>query len=215
MDRGRVSSSFLEYHSLRQQFPTARENILLYKQRKKSVLTPISWNRYQTMFDEIEYQILETTGQQTITHVVTPVGAGSLSSAVVTHFERTKRSPKPTIITVEPESAACLKASLEIGMMASVHATYTICTGMCCGTLSASAWPILKEGVTVAITVNDAEVDEAISLLQKYSIHAGPCGAASLAGIRKLARGDEINLSPKSVVLILCTEARRGYQMRV
>src|ERR1700692_2986548 len=101
------------------------------------------------MFDEIEEQILEVTGQQTITHVVAAVGAGSLSSAVVTHFERTSRSTKPTIVTVEPESAACLKASLEIGKMASVHATFTICTGMCCGTLSASVWPILKDGVSV------------------------------------------------------------------
>jgi diaminopropionate ammonia-lyase len=141
--------------------------------------------------------------------------AGSLSSSVVTHFERTSRSVKPSIITVEPESAACLKASLEAGRMTSVHATYTICTGMCCGTLSACVWPTLKDGVTVATTVNDEEVDEAIQLLEKYGIHAGPCGAASLAAVRKLARGEDVHFGPNSVVVILCTEGKRGYQLQI
>jgi diaminopropionate ammonia-lyase len=168
---------------------------------------------YQTMFDEIEEQILEVTGQQVITHVVTPVGAGSLTSATVTHFERTPRSNKPTIVTVEPETAACMKASLEAGKMASVNATYTICTGMCCGTLSASVWPILKGGVNVAMTVNDTEVDEAIHALQKYGVYAGPCGAASLAALQKLARVGDIPLTLDSVVVVLCTEGKRGYQL--
>ena len=169
---------------------------------------------YQTMFDEIEEQVREATGRQTITQVVVPVGAGSLACAVVIHFS-TPRSPKPEIITVEPESAACLKASLEAGKMTSVHATYTICTGMCCGTLSASVWSILREGVTVASTVSDQEVDKAIHTLQKYSISAGPCGAASFAAIQKLARVQGIQLGPNSVVVILCTEAKRGYELRV
>ncbi|KAE9378059.1 pyridoxal-phosphate dependent enzyme family [Stipitochalara longipes BDJ] len=170
---------------------------------------------YQTMFDEIEEQIIQATGQNVITHIVTPVGAGSLASSVVTHFERTSRSAKPTIVTVEPESAACLKASLEAGTMTSVHATYTICTGMCCGTLSASVWPILKDGVSIATTVNDAEVDQAIHTLQKYSILAGPCGAASLAAIGKLAKEEDCHLVPDSVVIVLCTEGKRGYQFQI
>lgn len=168
---------------------------------------------YQTMFDEIEEQILEVTGQQRITHVVTPVGAGSLASATVSHFERTPRSEKPVIVTVEPESAACMKASLEAGKMASVNATYTICTGMCCGTLSASVWPILKDGVQVAITINDSEVNEAIHALQRFGVYAGPCGAASLAALQKLARVGGMPLPPDSVAVALCTEGKRGYQL--
>ena len=34
------------------------------------------------MFDEIEEQVVDITGLQTITHVVTPVGSGSLCQAV-------------------------------------------------------------------------------------------------------------------------------------
>ena len=138
-----------------------------------------------------------------------PVGAGSLACAIVTHFERSPRAVQPTIITVEPESAACLKASLEAGQMTSVHATYTICTGMCCGTLSASVWPRLGVGVAAAVTVNDGEVDKELHTLQKYGVQAGPCGAASLAAARKLPDVRGINLALDSVVVILCTEGKR------
>jgi diaminopropionate ammonia-lyase len=169
---------------------------------------------YQTMFDEIEEQIIEATGQNGITMCVAPVGAGSLASSVVTHFERTPRSVKPAIVTVEPESAACLKASLEAGTIASVSATYTICTGMCVGTISACVWPILKDGVSIATTVSDSEVDEAIQTLQRYGIRAGPCGAASLAALRKLAKAGGTYLAPNSVVVVLCTEGERGYQFQ-
>ena len=170
---------------------------------------------YQTLFDEIEEQIIEATGKKTISHVITPVGAGSLASSVVTHFERRSRSDKPTIVTVEPETAACLQASLEAGRLASVQATYTICTGLCCGTLSKVSWPILKDGVSIATTVNDVEVEKAIHTLQKYGISAGPCGAASLAAARKLVEGGDIHFTPKDVVIILCTEGKRGYQLRI
>jgi diaminopropionate ammonia-lyase len=37
---------------------------------------------YQTMFDEIEEQVIDITGQQNVTHVITPVGSGSLCQAV-------------------------------------------------------------------------------------------------------------------------------------
>ena len=171
---------------------------------------------YQTMFDEIEEQLLDITGDKKIDYVVTPVGAGSLAAATVTHFQRTPRTVKPAIVTVEPDSAACMRASLEAGKMASVNATYTICTGMCCGTLSVVAFPILKEGIEVAMTVSDVEVEVAIQLLQGYGVYAGPCGAASLAAVRKLLlnRPGELVLAPDAVAVILCTEGKRGYEMR-
>jgi len=171
---------------------------------------------YQTMFDEIEEQLLDITGDKKIDYVVTPVGAGSLAAATVTHFQRTPRTVKPAIVTVEPYSAACMKASLQAGKMASVSATYTICTGMCCGTLSVVVFPILKEGIKVAMTVSDVEVEEAIQLLQGYGVYAGPCGAASLAAVRKLLlnRPGELVLAPDAVAVILCTEGKRGYEMR-
>ncbi|KAL2071374.1 hypothetical protein VTL71DRAFT_12609 [Oculimacula yallundae] len=174
---------------------------------------------YQTMFDEIEEQVLTLTGERTITHVLTPVGVGSLAQAVTMHFQRTergggegeKRKEKPVIVTVEPESAACLKKSLEMGTPTSVDAEYTICTGMCCGTISLIGWPVLREGVMASVTVNDGEVHRAVGELDVFGVGAGPCGAATLAGLRVLARSGEMSLHPEDVVVVLCTEGKRGY----
>ncbi|KAG4438688.1 hypothetical protein IFR05_005815 [Cadophora sp. M221] len=166
---------------------------------------------YQTMFDEIEKQIVEQTGERKISHVLTPVGVGSLSQAVCTHWQRTEREEKPAILTVEPETAACLKTSLEAGRPTSVDAKYTICTGMCCGTISLIGWPILSEGVSAAITARDVEVDRAVGELATYGVFAGPCGAATLAGLRFLVNSGEMALGPDAVVVVLCTEGKRGY----
>lgn len=166
---------------------------------------------YQTMFDEIEEQILALTGEKKISHVVTPVGVGSLAQAVATHYQGTPRAEKPVIITVEPETAACLKTSLEAGQPTSVDAEYTICTGMCCGTISLIGWPILSKGVGAAITTRDVEVDKAVAQLGQYGVDAGPCGAASLAGLRLMAGSGEMDLGSDAVVIILCTEGKRGY----
>jgi len=87
---------------------------------------------YQTMFEEVEEQLLEL-GEE-VTHVVTPVGVGSLCQAVVTRFKAAGRR-EVEVVCVEPVEAACLKRSLEEGRMVSVEVGYTICSGMCCGTV--------------------------------------------------------------------------------
>lgn len=172
---------------------------------------------YQTMFDEMEEQVLEVTGGNEIACVVTPVGVGSLAQAVVTHFSRRKTPTGTTsakVMAVEPAAAACLKTSLEKGEMTSVETAHTICTGMCCGTLSITAWPILRDGVDFAVTVEDREVYKAIQKLEEYGVLAGPCGAACLAGLWELVRSEVSVLDTDAVVVLLCTEGKRGYEMR-
>jgi diaminopropionate ammonia-lyase len=164
---------------------------------------------YQTMFDEIEEQIGSFTSEG-ITHVLSPVGVGSLCQAVVTHFGSSTRSAKPSIITVEPTQAACLKSSLEASKMISIDVGYTICSGMCCGTPSASAWPILRDGVSMAVSIEDEDVEKALLELQKYGVNAGPCGGATTAAVRRLS-----NLGHDAIVLLLCTEGARPYVMKV
>lgn len=164
---------------------------------------------YQTMFDEIDEQIGAITSDR-ITHVISPVGVGSLCQAVVTHFGRSMKEARPEIITVEPKEAACLKASLEAGEMTSIEVGYTISSGMCCGTPSATAWPILRDRVDVAVSVEDVDVENALLELKKYGVHAGPCGAAALVAVRQLP-----NLGRDAVIVLLCTEGARPYKMKV
>lgn len=170
---------------------------------------------YQTMFDEVEEQVLEVVGKGGVSLVVTPVGVGSLAHAVITHFRRTSGpgADTTTVLAVEPIAASCLKTSLQNGFMTSVETGYTICTGMCCGTLSVSGWPVLKDGVDFAVAVEDHEVQEAIEALEGYGVLAGPCGAAALAGLRKLVEEEDYKMKKDAVVVLLCTEGKRGYSM--
>lgn len=165
---------------------------------------------YQTLFDEVEEQITSAVSGKDITHIITPVGSGSLSCSVA-KFSR--KLTEPTIITVEPETAACLKTSLEAGKSTTIDVGYSICTGLCCGTLSANAWPILKEYVDIAVVVDDLKVHEAVVDLRKYGVYSGPCGAASLSAAKQLTGSGVLN--SESILLILCTEGERPYQLRV
>ena len=134
---------------------------------------------------------------------------------MLTHSWKTSSAEKPLVITVEPEAAACLKTGLEARQAMTVKTGYTICTGMCCGTLSATAWPILRDGVDVAVTIEDREVDNAIATLERLGIRAGPCGAASLSALRTICLSlPQVYLGQQAVVVILCTEAARKYQMK-
>lgn len=173
---------------------------------------------YQTMFDEVEEQLLEldiavSTSGPRITHVITPVGVGSLSQAVITHFTRT--SPQTKIIAVEPDTAACLQASLEKGEMVSVKTGFTICSGLCCGSISHNAWPPMRDRVCASVTIDDGMADESVKLLEENGVKAGPCGAATLAGLIqavKSARAD-VGLDEDSTVLVICTEGPRSYML--
>lgn len=162
---------------------------------------------YQTLFEEIDEQIKDVTNSP-ITHVLTPLGVGSLCQATCTHYQRAEGAEKADVVTVEPVTAACFKTSLEAGKPVTVETGYTICTGMCCGTVSVTAWPIMKDGVSMAVAVEDTQVEKALLDLRKYGVNAGPCGAATTAGARLLP-----NLRSQSVVVVLCTEGERKYEM--
>ena len=164
---------------------------------------------YSTMMVEIDHQVYETVGRQPDL-VVVPVGVGSLAHAVVAHCKN--KDSSPFILAVEPETAACLKTSLERGEMTSIVTSDTNMCGMCCGTVSSIAWPVLQKGVDASITVNEAEAESALRRLHTNGISTGPCSAGTLAALYKfhgfhdawssVARQD-------SVVVLMGTEGPR------
>ncbi|KAG0651829.1 hypothetical protein D0Z07_1086 [Hyphodiscus hymeniophilus] len=162
---------------------------------------------YQTMFEEIDEQITAIT-EKRITHVLTPLGVGSLCSAACAHFGRSDGTGMVEIVTVEPVAAACFMSSVDAGKMVSVETGYTICTGMCCGTVSVTAWPVLKDCVSMAVAVEDTQVEQAMLDLRDLGVSAGPCGAATTAGARLLP-----TLGPNAVIVVLSTEGQRHYEM--
>ncbi|KAK3694459.1 tryptophan synthase beta subunit-like PLP-dependent enzyme [Podospora appendiculata] len=175
---------------------------------------------YQTMLDESDAQALAVTGGKRVTHAVIPVGCGLIAQAVTQHYKSSVRqrhgSPAATVIAVEPTTAACLRRSLEEGKMTSVATGSSIMSGMNCGTLSTISWPVLKSGVNVSVVVSEAESHAAVQELDGLGVQAGPCGAATLASLKRvcaLERG-AIGIDETSVIILYCTEGARDYQIQ-
>lgn len=86
--------------------------------------------------------------------------------------------------------------------------------GMNCGTTSLSAWPVLRDGVYAAATVTDLEAHRDVQLLQAQGVNAGPCGAATLAALRKVcAEIGDVRERGEAVVVLFSTEGMREYNV--
>jgi len=146
--------------------------------------------------------------------VVVPVGVGSFAQAVVAHC-RSRMTGGAAVLSVEPDTAACVLASLRAGEPRSVPTGATVMAGLNCGTPSSSAWPYLRDGLDAAVSVSNAQATQAVADLAALDVSSGPSGAATLAGARAAltgsgaaARRDELGVDEGSVVVLLSTEGR-------
>ena len=167
---------------------------------------------YSTLLAEVDDQ-LAADGCAPADLVAVPVGVGSLAEAVVRHHRAPGRV-HPAVLAVEPVGAACLLASLSAGRPVVVPTSPTVMAGLCCGTVSTAAWPVLHAGCDAAVAVPDAEAARAVDDLGRLGVSSGPSGAATLAGVRAAlavpARRAELDVGQGSVVVLLSTEARPG-----
>lgn len=168
---------------------------------------------YTTMFTEVEAQ-LKASGAAPADLVAVPVGVGSLAQAAVMHFRRPGITHAPALMTVEPDTAACVLHSLDRDELVSIPTSATIMTGLNCATPSRGAWPYLRSGIDAAVAVTDTQAARAVRDLAGHGVAAGPCGAAALAGARVALTGagsDErrahLGVTPASTIVLLSTES--------
>jgi len=179
---------------------------------------------YNTLLTETDEQVSHLTNGSTPNLVFASVGVGSWAQAVVTHYSA--RTPTTTtfslppqssarIMTVEPSTAPSFKEALHCGTITPIQTGDTIMCGMNCGTTSSNAWPIMRAGTYAAVAVGDREAHECVLELQAEGVDAGPCGAATLAALRKLcAEGVLTEEERKGVVVVLfSTEGNREYDV--
>jgi diaminopropionate ammonia-lyase len=167
---------------------------------------------YATLFREVEEQ-LSRLGVEQVGLVAVPVGVGSFAQAAVVHYRSTGSLPRPAVLSVEPDSAACVLASLSAGAPLSVVTADTVMAGLNCGTPSAAAWPVMRDGLDAAVAVDDQAAEQAVADLARLGVSSGPSGAAALAGARAALCGPgsqerraELAVDATTVVLLLSTE---------
>jgi diaminopropionate ammonia-lyase len=165
---------------------------------------------YTTLFREIDAQLAASGDRPDA--VLVPVGVGSLALAALTHYRAADRAHRPAVAAVEPDTAACVLASLEAGALTRVRTGRTVMAGLNCGTPSSSAWTAMRDGLDAAVAITEEACVAACRLLADTGIDAGPCGGAALAGLRTLLAGPDdrvrraLDLDLRSTVVLLCTE---------
>jgi diaminopropionate ammonia-lyase len=167
---------------------------------------------YSTLFAEVDEQ-LAAAGPAGPDLVAIPAGVGSLAQAAVIHYRSRPGSGAPSLLTVEPGSAAGVLASLVRDELGTVATGETIMSGLNCGTPSRLAWPYLRDGLDAAVAVANSEAAVAARDLAGYGIAAGPCGGAALAGVRAALTGEgaqerraALALDSGGTVVLLSTE---------
>ncbi len=189
---------------------------------------------YSTLFAELGTQ-LAAAGAGRPGLVAVPVGVGSLAQAAVAHYRARagqgdvtaegclgrgqdsapkEPSSATAVLSVEPDTAACLLASLLAGRPVTVPTANTVMAGLNCGTISSTAWPYFIGGLDAAIAVTDDAARRAAADLAAAGISSGPSGAASLAGARAALTGPgnadrraSLAVDSSSGIVLLSTEA--------
>lgn len=164
---------------------------------------------YITLFAEIddELAVLGLSGPDL---VACPVGVGSLAQAMVEHY-RGAADSSAALLSVEPASADCIAQSLLAGEMVTVDTSEpTMMAGLNCGTPSEIGWPSLQAGLSAAVTIDEASCRKAVMDLSSLGQDSGPCGAASLAGVRTMLTStttrQALGIDASSTVVLISTE---------
>jgi diaminopropionate ammonia-lyase family len=173
---------------------------------------------YMTLFEEAARQ-LAAAGRRPPSAVLLQAGVGALAGAGTLFYWR--RGRRPTLISVEPVDADCLRESIasENGdLRKATGGQNSIMAGLNCGTPSLLAWPIIKAGMHGFLAVDDDYAKEAMRRLANGRggdprVVSGESGAAGLAGLLALCqeRGLEdaryqLGLDSASRVLLISTE---------
>jgi diaminopropionate ammonia-lyase len=161
---------------------------------------------YRLMVDEAADQ----WGGPPPTHVFVQAGVGAAAAAVSIQC-RTRFSPAPALIVVEPDHAACLLASARKGALTAVEGSLdTIMAGLACGEPSLLGWQELERATAGFMAIPDVAAVATLRLLASHGIVAGESGVAGLAGFL-LAAADPaaratLGLEAASRVLTFSTE---------
>ena len=124
--------------------------------------------------------------------ILVPVGGGGLATGVSVLGKMLK--PNVKVIGVEPEGAACLKASLAEGRVVTLPSINTIADGTAVKTPGEKIFPYLQENLDDVITVPDRElVVSFLDMVENHKMIVENSGLLSVAALRHLdCRGKKV-----------------------
>ena len=181
------------------------------------IVSDTSWPGYTEVPRDIMqgYRLMadEAAGQwqgDPPTHVFIQGGVGGVAAAVSVQM-RARFTQAPALIVVEPDRAACLLASAELGEPTTIPGDLdTLMAGLACGEPSLLAWQELDRAATAFMAIPDAAAIACMRLLADNGIVSGESGVAGLAGCLLAcadpAARETLGLAGDSRVLLFSTE---------
>ncbi|HRD78458.1 MAG TPA: diaminopropionate ammonia-lyase, partial [Hyphomicrobiaceae bacterium] len=145
------------------------------------------------------------------THIFLQGGVGGLAAAVASWFWEELGPARPKIIVVEPDKAACLLASAELGRATHVNGDLaTIMAGLACGEASPLAFKILHGGADAFMSIPDEAAATMMRRLAEDGVVGGESGVAGLAGLAAAAVDEQarslLGLDATSTILLIGSE---------
>ena len=124
--------------------------------------------------------------------ILVPVGGGGLAAGVSTLVKMLK--PGTKVIGVEPEGAACLKASLEAGKVVTLPEVRTIADGTAVKTSGTQIFPYLQKNLDEVITVPDSDlVVSFLDMVENHKMIVENSGLLTVAALKQIkCRGKKV-----------------------
>ena len=124
--------------------------------------------------------------------ILVPVGGGGLATGVSTLVKMLK--PNAQVIGVEPEGAACLKASLEAGKVVTLPEINTIADGTAVKTPGTQIFPYLQKNLDAVITVPDSDlVVSFLDMVENHKMIVENSGLLTVAALKQIdCRGNKV-----------------------
>ena len=131
-----------------------------------------------------------------VDYILVPIGGGGLACGVSTLAKL--MNSKIKVIGVEPEGAACMKASIEAGKVVTLPEVSTIADGTAVKTPGEKIFPYIKENLDEIITIPDGELIEAfLDMVENHKMIVENSGLLTVAALKHL------DVKGKKIVSIL------------
>ena len=193
------------------------------------IVQDVAWENYMIVpkytmagYTVMMKEIVEQVNNEKISHIILQAGVGGMAAAMVAGIARYLENI-PTIIVVEPDSAACVMESLKTGKIEKIDIKReSLMGGMSCGEVSLVPWEILKNSVKHCISLPDDDIAKTMKLLGNSSFseekiiageNAAPGVISLIASCEDEGIKERLQLNKKSNVLLFGCEGDTDQKM--
>ena len=193
------------------------------------IVQDVAWKDYMLVpkytmagYSVMMREIIDQINNEKITHIILQAGVGGMAGAMIAGIARYLDNI-PTIIVVEPDSAACVLESIRTGKVEKIDIKReSLMGGMSCGEVSLVPWEILKYSVKHCISLPDDDIGNTMKLLgnSSFSDQKIIAGENSAPGVISLIAScedqnvkEKLQLDQNSNVLIFGCEGDTDKEM--